>query len=558
MTKLRDQLIRIQKKNYCKNVNLIRESSGYNPGIKIYEKEYLHYLKAYEEISNKTELIQKVLTADLIYHGDYHTLKQSQHSVLRILREIEDKRDIILCLEMFHGRDQKHIDQFMAGELSEKIFLERIDYAKKWPFHWGNWSPIISFCRGKHIPILGINTEIDNVKGIKRLRKRDQYSASIIAKALIKNPGKLIYIVDGDYHISPNHLPKNVEKLLKLLDEPAKTIFIFQNAENLYWKLCSEKLEESDVLKIDGNKYCVMNTMPANKIQSYVNWLEYSRDAYFPVHQDWEDDAFEDRGQMVHEMVTTLAKILDLDFPLDALDKLTIYYPSNLDFMEFVHSTPEFKGRLQLIRSKIKKEEGFLLEYEVAGENAYLIYLANSNINMAAEEATHFLNVVLRGPLKKAVSAFDGFYRNVITECLGFFGSKFINEKRKSHSENSIRMFLGQEKRGELKHTGQEILQVGSYILQHFYLQRKTSDATEFIKKFFLQYNSQSAVTRMFSTQLGYILGNKLYYALKNGKFSLRKVQSYFRDSFDEPTEAFNCYLEISNRVKKVKQGSRF
>jgi len=438
MTKLRDQLIRIQKKNYCKNVNLIRESSGYNPGIKIYEKEYLHYLKAYEEISNKTELIQKVLTADLIYHGDYHTLKQSQHSVLRILREIEDKRDIILCLEMFHGRDQKHIDQFMAGELSEKIFLERIDYAKKWPFHWGNWSPIISFCRG------------------------------------------------------------------------------------------SEKLEESDVLKIDGNKYCVMNTMPANKIQSYVNWLEYSRDAYFPVHQDWEDDAFEDRGQMVHEMVTTLAKILDLDFPLDALDKLTIYYPSNLDFMEFVHSTPEFKGRLQLIRSKIKKEEGFLLEYEVAGENAYLIYLANSNINMAAEEATHFLNVVLRGPLKKAVSAFDGFYRNVITECLGFFGSKFINEKRKSHSENSIRMFLGQEKRGELKHTGQEILQVGS------------------------------AVTRMFSTQLGYILGNKLYYALKNGKFSLRKVQSYFRDSFDEPTEAFNCYLEISNRVKKVKQGSRF
>ncbi|MBW2590750.1 MAG: hypothetical protein JRD71_08565, partial [Deltaproteobacteria bacterium] len=104
---------------------------------------------------------------------------------------------------------------------------------------------------------------------------------------------------------------------------------------------------------------------------------------------------------------------------------------------------------------------------------------------------------------------------------------------------------------------GQEILQVGRYILQHFYLQRKTSDTTEFINKFFLQYNSQSAVTRMFSTQLGYILGNKLYYALKNGKFSLRRVQGYFLDPFDEPTEAFNCYLEISNRVKKVKDVSR-
>jgi len=557
VTKLRDQLIQIQKKNYRLNVNLVRESLGHDPGIDIYEREYLRYLKSYEEISNKTELIKKVLAADLVYHGDYHTLKQSQHSVLRILREIKGKRDIILCLEMFHKRDQKNIHRFMAGELSEKMFLERIDYAQKWPFLWGNWSPIISFCRDNQIPILGLNTEIDDVKGIKRLRKRDRHSARIIARAFIKNPDKLIYVVDGDYHISPNHLPKNVERLLKLLDEPAKSLIIFQNAENLYWKLCSRNLEESDVLKINDNKYCVMNTMPANKIQSYLNWLEYSKDAYFPVHQDWEDDAFEDRGGMVHEMVNTLASILDLDFPEDALEKLTIYYPNNLDFMEFVHNTPEFKGQLRLIRSKIKKEEGFLLEYDASGENAYLIYLANSNINMAAEEASHFLNAVLRGPLKKSVSAFDRFYRNVITECLGFFGSKFINEKRKSHSENSIRMFLGQVKRGELKHTDQEIEQVARYILQHFYLQRKTSDVTEFINKFFLQYNSRSVVTRMFSTQLGYILGNRLYYALKRGKFSLKRIQDYFRDPFDEPMKAFNCYLEISNRVKKVKQVSR-
>jgi hypothetical protein len=557
MTKLRDQLIRIQKKNYCRNVNLVRESSGYNPGIKIYEKEYLSHLKSYEEISNKKELIQKVLTADLVYHGDYHTLKQSQHSVLRILREIKGKRDIILCLEMFHGSDQKYIDRFMAREISDKMFLEKIDYVKKWPFDWGNWSPIVSFCLNNQIPILGINAEMDDVTGIKRLKKRDQYSARIIAKTFIKNPGKLIYIVDGDYHIAPNHLPRNVEKLLKLLDESAKTLIVFQNAENLYWKLCSRKLEESDVLKINDNEYCVMNTMPANKIQSYLNWLEYSKDAYFPVHQDWEDDAFEERGGMVHEMVTTLANILNLDFPIDALEKLTIYYPNDLDFMEFVHSIPELKGQIRLIRRKIKKEEGFLLEYEVSGENAYLIYLANSNINMAAEEATHFLNAAIRGPLKKPVSAFDRFYRNVITECLGFFGSKFINEKRKSHSENSIRMLLGQIKRGELKHTDHDILHVARYILQHFYLQRKTSDPTEFINKFFLQYNSQSAVTRMFSTQIGYILGNKLYYALKGGKFPLKRVQDYFRNPFDEETEPFNCYLEISSRVKKVKHVSR-
>ncbi|UCH21687.1 MAG: ChaN family lipoprotein [Deltaproteobacteria bacterium] len=552
MTKLREQLIRIHKKIYRQNVKLVRENLGHNPGVQIYARDYSRSLKTYEEISNKTELIKKVLAADVIFHGDYHTLKQSQLSVLRILREIKDKRDIILCLEMFHGSDQNQINRFLAGELSENMFLEKIGYAQKWPFRWRNWSPIVYFCIENKIPLLGINAVFDEVKGINSLRQRDQYSARIIAKAFIRNPGKLIYVVDGDYHVTPNHLPKQVEYLLELLGETAKNLIIFQNVEHLYWKLCSQGLEESDVLKIRENIYCVMNTMPANKIQSYLNWLDYSKDAYFPVHHDWEDDAYEDRGVMVHEMVTTLASILDLKLPQDALEKLTIYYPNDLDFMEMVHSTSGFRGQIRLIRSKIKKGEGFLLEYEYSGERAYLIYLANSNINMAAEEASHFLNAVYRGPLEASISPFDSFYRNVITECLGFFGSKFINEKRRSHTEHSIRRLLGQLKRGELKRTDPEILQVARYILQHFYLQRKTSDAEEFINKFFLQYNSQSAVSRMFSTQLGYMLGNKLYYAVKRGKFSIKRVQEYFCDPFDKPQKAFNCYLETSKRLKKV------
>ena len=47
------------------------------------------------------------------------------------------------------------------------------------------------------------------------MRRRDQYSAQIIAKALIRNPGKMIYVVDGDFHITPNHLPKNVADLME-------------------------------------------------------------------------------------------------------------------------------------------------------------------------------------------------------------------------------------------------------------------------------------------------------------------------------------------------------
>ena len=556
MTKLRDQLIQIHKKNYRKNLKLVRESLGYNPGVEIYKKEYSRYLKDYEDVSNKTELIRKVLAADLIFHGDYHTLKQSQHSVLRILREIQGKRDIIMCLEMFHGSDQKFIDSFMSGELSVNSFLSKIDYAKKWPFQWSNWSPIIEFCKERGIPILGINRDTNEEKGIRGLRKRDRYSASIVAKAFIRNPGKLIYVVSGDLHVAPNHIPKNVEQLLSQLEESGKIFIIFQNAENLYWKLCDQGLEESDVLRISENSYCVMNTMPANKIQSYLNWLEYSEDAYFPVHSDWELDDFEQSRATVHDIVYTLASILGLEFPSDALHKLTLYYPDNLHFTEFIQKRPELKGRLRLVKDKIKRGEGFLLEYKQSGEQAYLIYLANSSINMAAEEACHFLNAVLRGPLRKPVSPFDSFYRHVIMECLGFFGSKFLNEKRKAQSENAIRRFLGKIKRGDFK-ADQESIQVAKYLLQHFYLQRKTTDPTEYIKKFHRQYKSRSAVSRIFSTQLGYMLGNKLYYAVKRGKFAIGRIREIFCDPFDEPMKAFECTLEISERIKKVKHVNR-
>jgi hypothetical protein len=556
MSTLREQLIRIQKRNYRRKVQLVRKTLTQNRSLERYREEYLRHLKDYEAVSNKADLVRKASAADIIFQGDYHTLKQSQSAVLHIIREIQGKRDLVLCLEMFHGSDQKHVDAFLSGELPEESFLKKIDYAKKWPFPWSNWKPILSFCQDHKIPVLGINTETNEGNGIRSLKKRDRYSARIVAKAYLRNPGKLIYVVDGDLHIAPDHLPKHVERLLRQLDEQARMFTIFQNAETLYWKLCSRELEEADVLKISENMYCVMNTMPANKIQSYLNWLEYSEDAYFPVNKDWAFEDYEHRGAMVHDMVNSLASILDLEVPGDTLQKLTIFYPNDLHFMERLYESPELKGRLRLIKDKIKRGEGFLLEYDRDGETWYLIYLANSNINMAAEEASHFLNAVLRGPLRKGLPPFDTFYRHVMTECLGFFGSKFLNEKRKTESENSIRRFLGRVKRGEEKETDLETVQVARYILQHRYLQRQSRAPEAFIKKFQDQYKSRSAASRMFSTQLGYMLGNKLYYAVKRGAFPMQEVRALFCDPFEKPNQGFNAYLDITDRIKKVKLAS--
>ena len=70
MSKFREELIRIQKKNYRKNVKLVRDSLEHNPDVEAYEKAYFSYLRKFQYISNKAELVKKVSSADLVFHGD--------------------------------------------------------------------------------------------------------------------------------------------------------------------------------------------------------------------------------------------------------------------------------------------------------------------------------------------------------------------------------------------------------------------------------------------------------------------------------------------------------
>ena len=67
-----------------------------------------------------------------------------------------------------------------------------------------------------------------------------------------------------------------------------------------------------------------------------------------------------------------------------------------------------------------------------------------------------------------------------------------------------------------------------------------------------------TALPVIFSTQLGYMLGNKLYYTVKKGKFSLNKIRDYFKEPFIEPDRAFESYIEISSRLKTLKTTSQY
>ncbi len=552
MSSLRQQLLKIQRIVYRKNLRNIEESLTKNKLLDRYAREYNKQLRQYESISTNADLIRRVASSDVVYHGDYHTLGQSQRSVLRVLREIADKRDIILCLEMFHGNDQRFVDQYMNKEITLRELFKKINYKKKWGFNWENWKPIIDLCKKYKIKIRGINSEHENKRN--SLKLRDIYSSKIIGKLIIRNPESLIYIVDGDYHIAPKHLPYQVEKRLNEFDIEVKRTIIYQNAPILYWQLADAYKEDANILEISNDSFCIMNTTPANKLQSYLNWLDSSANAYQPEEDEWIDASEKQGNTSVPALTKTICKILELPYPEDAIESLDIYYGSNLEFMETMSNSPVLAPLLPSVKQKLLKSEGFLIEYVKDELDSYLIYLPNSSLNIAAEEATHFLNTTLRGRQDNYLNPFDSFYNNAITEMIGFFGSKLINPKRKVQSYHAIRRYIGSFKTKKTNKEERNNLLLSRMILQHRYIENLSKNPKKFKAQFADIYKRKSGLNRSFSTQLGYMLGDKLFYAVKKRRFPLKEVLDLFEEPFTEPLKSFKTFLDISSRVSKKKK----
>ena len=149
---------------------------------------------------------------------------------------------------------------------------------------------------------------------------------------------------------------------------PQRTI-VYQNAENLYWQLAAERKEEADVLQVGADSFCLMNTVPATKLQSYLDWLEYAEDGYFPVRGNWAELSGENYFSQLQNIIQNLDSLFQFRFPMESLERLTVYSSRNLDFTEVVQGTPELRGHIRRINEKIRRGEGFLLEYQEGGRS---------------------------------------------------------------------------------------------------------------------------------------------------------------------------------------------
>ncbi|OGP13867.1 MAG: hypothetical protein A2053_06280 [Deltaproteobacteria bacterium GWA2_50_8] len=532
----RQELLGIQQKIFKRNNAFIRKHTFIRQGeFDAYERAYKRQVAHYEGLSGIDEVLEAIDKADLIYVGDYHTNHQSQKFFLRLLRlVVQRSSEMAIALELFQKRHQKLLRDYLEETIDEEEFLYKTQFKKYWDVSlWDNFKLLFDFARYHQLPIIGIEAVTDIMA---RLRHRDKKSAQVIVRFVKKNPRKKLLILVGDLHIAPTHLPAEVQKCLKKEGLAKRDLIIYQNSESIYWKLAEKNLEQKvEVVRINERSFCFMNTPPIIWQQSYIHWIE----------NEGEGIDYHDAKQSFMDLVERIAEFLDLPLSKNS-DEVEVFTSDDLTFLERLKSNELFSvHEVRLIKKQILNSESYFIP------KARYVYLSDLSINHAAEEAAHYIKFLFSGEEFER-DLVDAFYANLLNECLGFFGSKIINHKRKCFHQKDYKDLINYFKTSKVTKDRELEWQAAHLILEHYDMAKRGRPITN---RRILKSDPQLffAVTH----GLGYGLGDRLYYGFINKVISKAEIRELFCDPFREEGVSFKVFLGLSRALRKVKIPAR-
>lgn len=515
-----------------------------------YRKIYLDEVENYTEISSKSDLFEDVSDAQIVYCGDFHTLKRSQYSALKILRHLSELgRKIYLGLELVPTHLESVANDFVDKRISEKQFLEEIDYEKIWGFPWENYQPLFEFARDHRVAILGLNSTQDK----QTLADRDQIAAERVVECLQKQPMSVVFCLYGDLHIASKHIPHRVSNLLEQKNiRKAKTVTVFQNSDDIYWKLLQQNLaHQVDVVKIASHQYCVLSSTPWIKWQSYQSWVE----EHCNLLDEKEEETFGyyQLPDFFHDILEFSKSILSfLREQLDTLEHFEVYTAFDTKV------TDKLQQYFDSLEDAPKKSIQKVLETEMIENRSVLIpdqsviYLLDFSQNKAAEKSAQWVATKLTDKLCVYGKDFDEkeiFYRIVLWEAIGYFGSKIINPKRKCDQYEDFERLLDQLKRKKTIGIRHDEKIIAQEVLKHRAYEYQKLESRESIQSPRKIFMLKPKLFYLCAQSIGQILGDQLYSKVVANKVSLKVVQRLFT-CLTPQNPAQKTYWEMATQIK--------
>jgi len=555
----REKLIALRKK-LLKNVKEeLKDRLGKQPAdIEKYYNEYRReFKKRYKKVSSKKELLKKLREQDIILCGDYHTLKQAQNTAYKIILELIKKREVVICLELINDNKQEHLDRYIEREINEEKFLKLIKYNKTWGFNWRNYRPIFKVAMNNNLKIYGINRAPDS------LQQRDKVAAKNILDISERHQGKLIFVLFGDLHIATPHLPSRVKELMKERKLRKKVFQVFQNSEQIYWQILeNEENVNVDVVKLKPTSYCIQNTPPWVKLQSFLIWAEHgdeliNRNALSHLKREEEDDDDSDdhfdRADIAKEQFFYILEVLCNFFKVDisSLIDPQIYSVDELYVTEELQSadniTPE---RYSEIVDQILVRKSFYIP------ERNIIFLTSYSLNHAAHAATIYIFFQVAGIDAPEGNDFESqrerFYGRVIVDATGFLGSKIINPKRKCFTYTDHQEYYNTHRFSRVPSVVRK-KEIAKFTMEHKIREDRVMSGKDKFVKLKSIYDRDAELSFGISKTIGYQLGNALYFAMMYNVIDQPFIFELIKTPLSAENSAFEKYHDLLRRLKNYK-----
>src|SRR4051812_40006275 len=140
----------LQQSLYRRQQQKIRQLVvGVSPAFRRYESEYRRATQSFRRTLGLSEVHQQLREADVVYVGDYHTLKAAQQGYLELLTAaVASGRRVVVALELVEGKHQAQVEALIAGRIKSATFLDRIGHPYRGAFDvWPHFEPIFNFAR---------------------------------------------------------------------------------------------------------------------------------------------------------------------------------------------------------------------------------------------------------------------------------------------------------------------------------------------------------------------------------------------------------------------------
>jgi hypothetical protein len=510
-------------------VHRIRTAIGQidtSPSFK-YIRDFATEFASFDSVCQYSDILDDAATANLIWIGDYHALSRFQQFAADFVRDLYRKNtNIALGVEPVFARNQKLLDRWMKGQISEQAFLEGIRYEDEWGCDWNSYSLLFKTARDLDVPIYGVDCHPRY--DMRSIGRRDHRTAGRIARIIEHDPSRTLVIVFGESHLASKHLPGRVRTILREKAIPRKDILILQNVDEIYWKLQKRGLEAVDSVRLGDGQYCVFNATPIEKYESFRQYL----------HKCVDEDATGVWTQFVHTLIDVTMEFVDLKRDAALLQALPKVYPDISP-----SQLPQLLARLSVPPSQVR----FALNHFQESGTSYIpelnsIFIHRLQLTSAAEESTRFIHQLCRGELaaSKTREARDQFFVSLLERSLGYFCSKVLDSSRDGIESLAKRVL------GHIGYNEQLVRAVSSLLNLD---KRPAAQHFETLKIAIGAPLRPSRTTQMLGQLLGYALGRKLYGAYLETRISRKDIQSLFLDPLDSPNRPLECYREWTERL---------